>query len=314
MSSLKSQIKQERKKKWKNSKPPEDSKFPELKAGYPDSFIKEHSDSNSFHMDVSQPVTSMLVTGDYYQYRGPRFIFQTGARKKIYNDYGRSLFKSLGVFNGQSYKESKPPLYVWANEAQWKQLAMFPEAEGKFPGEKGIFYYLSDVGQRRPYPWQAHHLLPESTFTKENTKFTDEQMMVLERSFYNINNGHNIMMLPANDRYVPVHRLIAHYSSHPNYTIRVKSRMERVSDELQKVFDKAKKEKEHLAPFKAILKRLYQLEDEFWDFVLAISDASVAAALEDMQEEAVKQHGGTFSYATTDRQGNVVPRRFAILR
>ncbi|MFY0526488.1 AHH domain-containing protein [Archangium gephyra] len=314
MSILKSQIKQERKRKWKNPKPPDDSKFPELKAGYPDSFIQEHADAKSFHMDETQPVTSMLAAGDYYQYRGPRFVFQTDARKKIYNDYARSLFSTVGVFYGQSYKGRKPPLYAWANKAHWKRMAMFPEAGGKFPGENGIFYFLSEAGQRRPYPWQAHHLLPESVFTEENTKFTDEQMMVLERSFYNINNGHNIMMLPSDERYVPVHKLIAHYSSHSNYTLRVKERMDKLSTELEAVFKKAKKEKEHLAPFKAILKSLHQLEDELWDYVLAISDASVAAVLEEIQEEASKQHGGTFSYATTDRQDNVVLRRFAILR
>ncbi|WP_163995438.1 AHH domain-containing protein [Pyxidicoccus caerfyrddinensis] len=314
MSSLKSQLKQERKKKWKTLKPPEDSKFPELKAGYPDSFIQEHADAKSFHMDKQQPVTSMLATGDYYQYRGPRFVFQTAARKKIYSDYGRSLFNTLGVFNGQSYKGCKPPLYVWADETRWKQVATFPEAGDKFPGDAGVFYYLSDVGQRRPYPWQAHHLLPESTFTEENSKFTEEQMQVLDRSFYNINNGHNIMMLPSDDRYVPVHGLIAHSSSHPNYTFRVKLRMERLSTELEGVFKKARKAKEHLSMFKAVLKSLYQLEDEFWDFVIALSAASIAAALEDIHEEAVEEHGGTFSYATTDKKGKVTRRRFAVLR
>jgi hypothetical protein len=314
VTSAKSQRKQERNKRWKKLSPPDDKKFPEFKKGYPDSYIKELADADSFHMDATQKVTSILATGDYYQYRGPKFVAQEGKRKKIYNDYGRSLFSILGVFNGQSYKGVKPPLYIWASQENWKEIAMFPEQGGGFPRDKGNFYYLSDVGQRRPYPWQAHHLIPESVFTEGNTKFNEEQMMVLERSFYNINNGHNIIMLPADSRYSPVHKLIAHLSSHANYTIWVKSKMEELADALTEVFENARKTKDHLAPFKAILKRLHQIEDRCWDYVLVLSEDAATGNLTDTEEEAVKKHGGAFSYATTDKNGKIVRHPFGIMR
>lgn len=316
-SSGKSAEKLERKSKVRSASPPDDSKFPELKAGYPDSFIQEKAASNSFHMDKSQPETSILTSGKDYAYRGPRFIFQDEPRKKIYNNFNRSIFSKMSVlyyFGGRVRKGGEPPLYVTASREKWSQVAMFPEAGGKFPGELGNFYYLSPQGQRHPYPWQAHHLLPQSVFFDKNTPFNEEQMMVLRRSFYDINNGHNIVMLPAVAKYSPVHTLIVHFSDHPAYTSHVQTRMDEVSAELDKVFKKAKEEKKHLAMFEAILKALHVLEDEFWSLVILMSNTAAAAVFNDMEEEATQAYGGMLKFWTTNKQGERVRHLFGTLK
>ncbi len=309
--------KQERKARVRSASPPDDSKFPELKKSYPDSYIQELADSDSFHMDASQPENSKLTSGDYYQYRGPRFISQDEPRMKIYNNFERSLFSRMSViyyYNPRSHRKGEPPLYVTASREKWQQVAMFPEAGGKFPGELGNFYYLCPQGQRFPYPWQAHHLLPQSVFFEENAPFTDEQMMVLKRSFYNINNGHNIIMLPADPKYSAVHRLMVHFSDHPAYTGRIQTRMDRIAMELDKVFKKARREKDHLAPFKAILKALHQAEDEFWSLLILMSNAAAVAAFSDSQEEATQAYGGMLAFRTTNRQGETVEYLLGIIR
>ncbi|NMO13968.1 AHH domain-containing protein [Pyxidicoccus fallax] len=315
-SSGKSARKLERKSKVRSSSPPDDGEFPELKAGYPDSFIQEKADSNSFHMDVTQPENSVLTSGKYYAYRGPRFIFQDEPRKKIYNDFNRSIFSKMSViyYRGRAFRGGKPPLYVTASREKWMQVVMFPEAGGRFPGEQGNFYYLSPQGQRFPYPWQAHHLIPQSVFFDKNTPFNEDQMMVLKRSFYDINNGHNIIMLPADPKYSPVHKLLVHFSDHPAYTSHIQSRMDEVSAELDKIFKKAKKEKKHLAPFKAILKALHVLEDEFWSLVILMSNAAAAAVLNDQEEEATQAYGDMLRFWTTNKLGQRIRHLFGILR
>ncbi|RYZ17943.1 MAG: hypothetical protein EOO70_00430 [Myxococcaceae bacterium] len=314
--SNKSAIKQERKARVGASNPPKDSKFPELKKGYPESYIQELADSDSFHTDPNQPETSLLTSGDYYSYRGPRFIFEDGPRMKVYNDFSRSIFSTASVLF--YYKKghrvaNEPPLYVTASRERWLRVAAFPEKDGAFPGGLGNFYYLSPNGQRHPYPWQAHHLIPQSVFFEKNSPFDADMMMVLKRSFYNINNGHNIIMLPADPKYSPVHRLIAHISDHPAYTLQLKARMQEVATELKKIFNEAKRTKKHLALFKAILKALHTLEDEFWSLVILLSNAAAATALGVIKEEDIHAYDGMIKFWTTDAKSTKTRHLFGVI-
>ncbi|MCY1040751.1 AHH domain-containing protein [Corallococcus sp. bb12-1] len=312
----KSALKQERKASLRARNPPKDSKFPELKNGYPDSYSQELADSDAFHADPNQPETSLLTSGDHYSYRGPRFIFQDEPRMKIYNDFNRSVFSTASVLfylkNGRRVTD-EPPLYVTASREKWMRVAAFPEQGSTFPGERGNFSNLSPNGQRHPYPWQAHHLIPQSVFFEKNSPFDDDMMMVLKRSFYNINNGHNIIMLPADPKYSPVHRLSAHFSDHPAYTLQLKARMKEVATALKKIFNEAKRTKKHLALFKAILKAFHTLEDEFWSFVIILSNAAAAVAFGVIKEEDIHAYGGIIKFWTTNAKGMKTRHLFGVI-
>src|SRR6185503_6446963 len=81
------------------------------------------------------------------------------------------------------------------------------------------------AGQKWPYAWEAHHMLPGSSFYymmkvngQDRAPYTYQQMRLILVSDYNINHGHNIINLPDESWAVPVHALIQHPGDHPQYT------------------------------------------------------------------------------------------------
>lgn len=145
------------------------------------------------------------------------------------------------------------------------------------PGAKSIA--SRKAGQRFPYTWEAHHMVPASAFylKDENDRpaFTDEQRDLLMQTPYDVNHGHNIIMLPKLAWGAPVHGLLQHPSDHPEYTKRVIKLLQEIADSVQKKVKQKKPHKDVVANFFELLKKV---EDKNWNFLVDLSHSSVAGA------------------------------------
>ncbi|WP_086929331.1 AHH domain-containing protein [Agarilytica rhodophyticola] len=153
-------------------------------------------------------------------------------------------------------------------------------------------------GCSKPYNWEAHHLIPGEAFTTMETKkgskeeiFTPTQYQLLLMSDYDINHGHNIIALPANnmDFFQPVHDLIQHPSNHAEYTKLVIKELKALKQDLQDAEDELGED--HPQVTVAITNSLRdrnQLEDKLWKLLIKIGKASVTAKVtkEAMELEA----------------------------
>lgn len=116
-----------------------------------------------------------------------------------------------------------------------------------------------------PYPSEAHHLVPESVFNEGNF-LTPEQLVVMRKADYDVNNGKNIMFLPQRKKDAPIHNLPIHRGSHKKYTDAVKKDADAISDGLQKA---VKKDQPHETwnPPADIVEKLYKLQDDYWNLL-----------------------------------------------
>ncbi len=131
--------------------------------------------------------------------------------------------------------------------------------------------------QKYPYAWEAHHILPGSAFyyeLEDGPVFTYRQLRLILQSDYNLNHGHNIIMLPDQAWAVPVHALLQHPGDHPIYTQRVMRQMRTIAKKLQKDIDQ---QKDHKALTTEVFTQLKNLEDDYWDFLVSLSRAVVAS-------------------------------------
>ncbi|WP_194858321.1 AHH domain-containing protein [Myxococcus sp. AB056] len=127
------------------------------------------------------------------------------------------------------------------------------------------------IGQS-PYINQAHHLLPEEAFSDKY--FDSDQMRMLRGVDYNINNGENIIFLPAVARDSEFHHLPHHSGSHPGYSDHVKNDMFVVRNELDSALAKDKKHKEWSPP-EDVKKVLMKLQSNYWDWVSTAGPISI---------------------------------------
>jgi hypothetical protein len=157
----------------------------------------------------------------------------------------------------------------------------------KFPDAKqpDNFNPASQYKQKRPYPWQAHHILPGEAFYCELSSgpiFTPEQIELILKSDYNINDGHNIMMMPALNRHVCVHRLMQHAGSHNKYSVMVMKGLKKLSDKLKKIVDQ---KKEHEDVTANVAEELRKMEDAYWNWLVKVSRSVVTKMAGSIQYE-----------------------------
>ncbi len=141
------------------------------------------------------------------------------------------------------------------------------------------------AGAKWPYPWEAHHMIPGDAFTyvarvagqKGKEVLTKEQYQLLLQSDYDINHGHNIIMLPDQNWAVPIHVLLQHPSNHPEYTDFVIERIREISKDLQKIIDQ---KKPHKALVEAIFEQMKDIEDTLWDYLVKLSKSVVGGVIE----------------------------------
>ncbi|HHI94430.1 MAG TPA: hypothetical protein ENK04_13115 [Gammaproteobacteria bacterium] len=113
-------------------------------------------------------------------------------------------------------------------------------------------------------PWtnQAHHLLPQEFWNG----LTSAQMDLLKQIEYSINNGLNIIYLPAGFKAHLIHELPIHRGAHDKYSDEVITDATSVSNKLKKA-EKDGGFCEKTNPPKAILERLQELQDKYWNIL-----------------------------------------------
>jgi hypothetical protein len=120
------------------------------------------------------------------------------------------------------------------------------------------------IGTTLPYPWQAHHLLPANVFHKN---LTMEQIKIILRSDYDINDGRNIIFLPEQPIDTPAHSLPYHASGHPAYDKKVTSLM----SDLKKILTEVeKKNMDHKLAAAKVEEELHKLETTMFKYTRSL--------------------------------------------
>ncbi|KFA94147.1 AHH domain-containing protein, partial [Archangium violaceum] len=199
------------------------------------------ADQNPDHIDGQSRVRGNLAPGRH------SYVFHEGKLKQAY-------VQSYYAWNAWNYIGSKSDavrnIYDQTQYAQYRFFApdyrsnffqLFPtpslgsydSANAEYQAEKepvlrryyrrktAVLFLSSRKGKRvdfigtsLPYSWEAHHLLPANVFYKE---LTIEQIKIILRTNYDINDGRNIIFLPENPIDTPIHKLPYHSSGHNKY-------------------------------------------------------------------------------------------------
>lgn len=175
------------------------------------------------------------------------------------------------------------------------------------PAHAALYHFEHFITGQKPYSNIAHHLLPCDVFTPGEV-FTEEELEILKRVPYDVNNGKNIIFLPGFSqavevmrlghgsksgsevwkelgddtrrqhaaswqklalRYCNVHRLPCHFDFHPDYIGQVKKDCTRLKRLVRGQLGKAC---ENWKPPESIPRTLYKLQDEYWEYVVAFGE------------------------------------------
>lgn len=138
------------------------------------------------------------------------------------------------------------------------------------------------TGQSQPYPWQAHHLIPGEAFYTEDSDAQPifdktENFDILLQTPYDIDHGHNMILLPSKGWAVPIHALMQHPNNHNGYTTEVLTRLKRIDSQVDTLRGEGEK---HEAIVANLFQDLKDLESDLWDDLLAESRTAVRLAAE----------------------------------
>ncbi|RKH68640.1 AHH domain-containing protein [Corallococcus llansteffanensis] len=203
------------------------------------------------HLSGAGKLKARLKRDRDYRNKGYKHIKGNGGRKIVYAD--------LEVIQNV--------LQTRGTRARDKGV----KAGSRLHARRYTFTYGSNfqIGQS-PYVNQGHHLLPEEAFSY----FDSNQLRMLQGVDYNINNGENIIFLPARQRDSEFHQLPFHQGRHPAYTEQVDADMDGVRDDLDKALNRDKKHKEWNPP-EDLKAKLMNLQKEYWNMLVAAGPISI---------------------------------------
>jgi hypothetical protein len=198
------------------------------------------------HVDGSAPA-QFIYGGNVYVPNGARYIAATASRSAKYATL-------------TDPKKTPQTLALMARAARFPSGPAF-NFNPKLPFDGG-----KKANQRYPYRFQGHHLIPTEVY-RDKKVWPEEVLGIRAPTPYDINQGRNVILLPAKPEMIDVHGLPCHFSNHAAYTGQVEEAMTTVVDELKALIDK----KEHPKNVSQALKdRLGEVEDLAWDLVCEI--------------------------------------------
>lgn len=281
--------------------------FPELDdRNYPQELVsklKQEQQGESCPPANRRPRT--LLRG-FHKYRTAAYIHDQGGGHNADRHYARwpayeaqLLKKALedGTISQQTHD-------VLASESTWKAELAFPrEGSPQRYGRgserfllvnvwqhqsKGDSFFLT--GQHRPYKWTAHHLIPhellqEKTPGKRNGLDRDVYNLLVQ-SGYDVNNGHNGIITPANEWDAPLHCIIQHVGSHPAYSLYALKLIRNTIASLSKILDAPPRD--HRQALAEILENLTRCENDLWHHIAKLSENIIYTALNG--EQATNAH------------------------
>ncbi|NVJ04723.1 AHH domain-containing protein [Myxococcus sp. AM001] len=203
------------------------------------------------HANPQYPKRASLSKGTQYNKNGASYI--RGSRPTEYNTY--------------------PHLGPAAFQADVQSRASITQPGNFNPS-------LSGVSQ--PYAWRGHHLIPgEAFYTEDSTGkpiFDEpENFDILLQTPYDIDHGHNVILLPYEAWAVPVHALICHPNNHNDYSRDVIQRLKSIDNEIDTLRGQAT---EHEAIVANVFSQLKDLESDLWEDLLDESRSAVRSAAE----------------------------------
>ena len=281
--------------------------YPELKGDYPqcmkDPPPKEGEEQ---HIDGSQPARAILIKDSEYRFRGTRYLHAKNGRG-VYNDPGRSRLSQVPKGVAPRTRNSR-----WEKAAKsqddWETYASFPEKGGGLPGPRKHYCYVQQMeiveqvsaalvwirkiiplsaSGGRPYKFEAHHILPYEAFhyeTNGKPVLDAKARLYLSLTPYDINNGHNIAMLPTKNQEVPVHSMVQHTSDHPPWTALVLEEIKKIAANIKKRIAQKTKPHEILG---SIVEELYKAEEDMWDDLCKLGIQSVTLGLEELADPSL---------------------------
>ncbi|MBZ4422605.1 AHH domain-containing protein [Myxococcus sp. RHSTA-1-4] len=300
--------------------------YPELRGDYPqcmkDPPPKEGEEQ---HIDGSQPARAILIKDSEYRFRGTRYLHAKKGRG-VYNDHGRSRLSQVPKGVAPRIRNSN-----WEKAAhskdEWVTYASFPEKGGALPGPRNHYCYVQRMEivkqvsaslvwiqkvfpladkNGRPYKFAAHHVLPYEAFHYETDgkPVLDARARVyLSLTPYDINNGHNIAMLPAKNQHVPVHAMVQHPSDHPPWTVLVLREIKRIAADIKKRI--AQKKKPHQI-LDAIVDDLHETEEKMWDNLCELGIQAVTMGLQEMADPSLGNRSTELLMGKSD-SGKIYP-------
>lgn len=206
------------------------------------------------HMDTNAPLKGVLGKGDNYARRGYTYL-------KAKN--GRGVYQNFDFPHLSEIREMV------------EKIAKFPDG----PKEN----FNPTYTQGHPYSWRAHHMLPGSAFYYEldgKPVFSFKQLRIILQTDYNINHGHNLILLPFEDWACPVHTLLCHPSDHEQYTIKIVKDLKVIADDIQKKIDEGADHEDLKAD---VFEQLKNAEEDAWKFIVKLSRVAVPMACKDLQ-------------------------------
>ncbi|QSQ23714.1 AHH domain-containing protein [Pyxidicoccus parkwayensis] len=150
-----------------------------------------------------------------------------------------------------------------------------------------LYHFEQFLSGQKPYPNAAHHLVPCETFTPD-VVFTEDELEILKRVLYDVNNGGNIIFLPSFSnavevyaltiearrervlRYCNVHRLPAHLDCHKDYTALVKADCADLKRLLRGQLVKVCAD---WKPPQSIPEELFRLQDRYWEYIVRFGES-----------------------------------------
>ncbi|MDH5179479.1 MAG: AHH domain-containing protein [Gammaproteobacteria bacterium] len=202
---------------------------------------------NNPHPNSNQQNNADLYHGNAYRQKGHKEIKGSG-RKSRYN-------KTNQIKAGLA----KLPFPRVPDRAETSHAKRYHFAYGK-----NFTHY------RIPYYNQAHHMLPQEFWDPLDS----EQKAILRTLKYSINNGKNIVFLPANNTGWHIHKLPKHNGSHPTYSRAVLKDSKAIKKDLNKAV-REKKKCETYTPPQSILEKLMQLQNDYWDIITASKEDAI---------------------------------------
>lgn len=206
------------------------------------------------HTDAGAPLKGVLAKGDRYARRAFAYLKAQD---------GRGVYRNFDFPHLDQIREQV-------------------RAEAEFPGGPKQNFNPT-YAQQFPYSWAAHHMIPGETFYSEvdgKPIFSFKALRLILQTDYNINHGHNQILLPMEDWASPVHTLLCHPSDHPNYTVTVAKDLNRVSTDLQSKIDQAQP---HDTLKADVFQDLKNLEEKCWKVIVKLSRVAVPNAYKGIQ-------------------------------
>lgn len=247
------------------------------------------------------PAEKRLGRYGYHQYRGPAYIHLHEGRD-LYNVFPGGRISPAATVAAQSKVPTlaAPWRYIAdADAAGWADAAKFPEAGG-FPGPNRFFDIEAPIkagkakGKRNkivgfstvhaPYAWTPHHLIPIEAL-KKGGPFSDDTLQFMEDSFWEADNGHNLMVLPrAPQSECAYHCLLGHVDNHPAYRMWIIGRLTELDGRLASAQQKIKseeqdKQKSHDQFVEHLVDELYKAELACFDKLKVLGVKNVEALL-----------------------------------